>query len=84
MADRVVVPLRDSPSLLDVPNQLRALADDIEAGKHGGARHGCIVLLNREGDYPAAFGYGALADDPIVTLELAKAWFVHNLVERNT
>lgn len=79
-----VVPLHDGqPPLNDVPGRLRLLAEQIEAGEHGEVS-GALILLPQAGDYPSAFGFGDIEgqNDPIIVCELAKAWFVANLVRR--
>ena len=79
-----VVELHDGrPALNDIPGRLRLLADQIEAGEHGEVE-GALVLLPQADDYPAAFGFGDVEgqNDPIILCELAKAWFVNNLVRR--
>jgi len=79
-----IVKLRDgAPPLNDVPGMLRWLADAIEAGEHGDVQS-LFALIPRPGDYPTVFGWGDVAgqNDPIIQCELAKAWFVANLVSR--
>lgn len=75
--------LRQAPSLVDIPGQLRQLADAIEAGAHGEVAS-MLVLVPREGDYPSIWGWGDVSDDnrPIIQLELAKAWFILNRTAR--
>lgn len=72
-----VVPLREGPSLAEIPGQLRALADRIEAGEYGEVG-GLFALLPREHDYPVTFGWGVTsgAFDAIIQFELARQWHV--------
>lgn len=72
-----VVPLREGPSLQDIPGQLRRLAERIEAGEFGEV-DALIALMPREQDYPVTFGWGAVqkAWDPIIQFELARQWHV--------
>ena len=79
-----IVSLRGgTPALNDIPGMLRALADAIEAGEYGEVQS-LIALMPRPRDYPIPFGWGDVEgqNDPIIQCELAKAWFVNNLVER--
>lgn len=72
-----IVSLRDEPSLADIPAQLRALADRIEAGKYGEV-DGMFAIIPRERDYPLILGWGINdgAFDPIIQFELARRWLV--------
>lgn len=78
-----IVSLRSGPTLADIPGHLRQLAEDIESGEYGDVQS-LFVLMPIEGDYPTAFGWGDVTgqNDPIIQLELAKAWFVANIVSR--
>jgi len=79
-----IVALRDGrPALNDIPAMLRQMAEDIECGSYGDVQS-MIVLMPVEDDYPNAFGWGDVSgqNDPIIQCELAKAWFVNNLVRR--
>ncbi len=78
-----VVALSPGPKLDDVAGMLRALADAIEAGEHGELKR-CIVVCDRDDDgWPDVFGYGdASARDAIASLEIAKGWFVTQVVQR--
>jgi len=71
-------------NLGDLPAKLRELADTIDAGKHPGIES-IFVVIPRDNDYPVVYGFGSVEGDnnPIVQLELAKAWFVNNLTGRN-
>lgn len=42
-----VVPIKDSPSLMQIPERLRHLAKDIEEGKYGKSKV-CIVVVESE------------------------------------
>lgn len=77
MADLTVVPLRSGPSLGDIPNQIRALADRIEAGDYG-AVDGFLAVMPRDRDWPTVFAWGVNsgAFDPIIQFELARQWLV--------
>lgn len=77
MADLKVVQLHDGPSLRDVPAQLRALADRIEAGDYGDV-DGLFAVMPREQDYPVIMGWGVVdgAFDPIIQFEIARQWLV--------
>jgi hypothetical protein len=72
-----VVPLRGGPSLQDIPAQLRALADRIEAGEYGDV-DGLFAIMPREQSYPAILGWGVNdgAYDPIIQFDLARQWLV--------
>lgn len=77
MADLKVVPLREGPSLGEIPAQLRALADRIEAGEYG-AVDGLFAIMPRDGSYPVIMGWGVSdgALDPIIQFDLARQWLV--------
>lgn len=77
-----VVPLRDSPTLNDIPAQMRQLADRIESGEVETESVMCIVAV--EGDWPNIYGWGDNQGDygNIGLLEMAKAWFVHHNTTR--
>ncbi len=70
-----VVQLREGPTLQDIPGQLRALAERIEAGEYGEV-DSLIAIMPRDQSYPVLFGWGAIdgAFDPIIQLELARHW----------
>ena len=72
-----VVPLHEGPSLVEIPAQLRALADRIEAGEYGEV-DGLFAIMPRPRDYPICFGWGVIsgAYDAIIQLELARQWHV--------
>ena len=72
-----VVPLREGPTLLEIPAQLRQLADCIEAGEYG-AVGGLFVVMPREQTYPTIFGWGINdgAYEPIIQLDLARQWLI--------
>ncbi len=73
----------EAPSLKDVPNRLRFLADNIEAGRHGEITR-VFVVIPRRLDYPTVLGYGDIegSNDPIVQLALAQHLLVTSLVVR--
>lgn len=78
-----IVKLHHGAALNDIPGQLRQMADEIESGEYAEV-DSLFVLMPRPGDYPNAFGFGDVTggNDPIIQFELAKAWFVNNLVSR--
>jgi hypothetical protein len=68
MASLKVVQLREH-SLLDIPNQLRALADRIESGEEGGVTScGCVVLGDRFEVYGWGEGVNSESNSPSVFL----------------
>ncbi len=71
------------PPLTDIPAMLRGMADDIESGAFGDVKT-MYALVPKDGDYPLLFGWGNVdgTNDPIIQIELAKAWLVNNLVQR--
>ena len=74
--------LRDRPLLSDIPAMMRHVADQIEAGDiHVKS---AIFIVPVERDWPNIFGWGDHLGDHgnIAVCELAKAWFVKNLVSR--
>jgi hypothetical protein len=75
--DFKVVSISDSPSLIDIPAHLRALADRIEAGEYGEV-DGLFAIMPREREYPAIFSWGVNsgAFEPIIQLDLARQWLV--------
>lgn len=77
MTDLKVVPLHEGPSLREIPAQLRALADRIEAGEYGEV-DGLYAIMPREQSYPQILGWGINdgAYDPIIQFDLAKQWLV--------
>lgn len=77
MADFKIVALHEGPSLHDIPAQLRALADRIEAGQYG-AVEGLFAVMPREQDWPLILGWGVNdgAFDPIIQFEMARQWLV--------
>jgi len=79
-----VVQLRPSPSLNDIPGQLRQMADSIERGDIEAAS--ALFIIPREGDWPELYGWGEHMGDyaNIALCELAKAWFIDNKVTRRT
>lgn len=78
-----VVQLTNAPSLRDVPNRLRKLADDIEAGEYGEVPT-VFVVVPKMDDYPDVFGYGDNCEqnDVIVALALAHHNFLSMRMSR--
>jgi len=76
-ADLKVVPLREGPTLAEIPAQLRALADRIEAGNYGDV-DGLFAIMPRERAHPVIIGWGINdgAYDPIIQFDLARQWLV--------
>jgi hypothetical protein len=77
-----VVPLRDGPLVTDIVGQLRRMADDFERGDI--AAESVLLIIPRQNDWPSIFGWGAHLGDHgnIAVCEMAKTWFVNNLVAR--
>lgn len=71
-------------NLLDVPEMMREVADQIEQGMHGKIST-VIMLIPIPENYPKVFGWGEVEGEnhPIVQLELAKHWLVANLSSRD-
>jgi len=63
--------------LSDIPAQLRALANHIEAGDYGEV-YSLIAVMPREKNYPIICQWGKNdgACEPVVQLELALQWLV--------
>lgn len=80
MTDLKVVQLRDTPLLNDIPGQLRAMADRIEAGEL--VADFALVVIDGDHVVPDLFGYGAALDtrSMLGMLDLAKDWFIRQLV----
>ncbi len=78
----VVTPLRRSPLVTDIPGQLRQMADQIESGEVGATS--ALFILPTDGDWPRIYGWGEHLGDHgnIAVCEMAKCWFVNNLVAR--
>lgn len=78
-----IIPIRSGPSLNDIAGQLRALADQIEAGEYGEVET-VFALMPRDGDYPTFWGWGDItgANDPVIQLELVKLWLLTNMTQR--
>lgn len=78
-----IVKLHHGAALSDIPRQLRQLAEEIESGEYAEV-DSLFVLMPVVADHPRVFGWGDVSgqNDPIIQLELAKAWFVNNLVQR--
>lgn len=81
MTELNIVQLHDGPSLQDIPAQLRALADRIEAGEYGDV-DGLFAIMPRERDYPTIMSWGIDhgAYDPIIQFEIARQWLVRAAV----
>jgi hypothetical protein len=77
VTDLKVVPLHEGPALGEIPAQLRALADRIEAGEYGDV-DGLYAIMPREQAYPITFGWGINhgAFDALIQFELARQWHV--------
>ncbi len=77
MTDLKMVPLREGPALGEIPAQLRALADRIEAGEYGDV-DGLYAIMPREREYPQILGWGINdgAYDAIIQFDLARQWLV--------
>ena len=75
-----VVPFPQKIPLSDVVAQVRAFADQLEAGEYGDAGTVFCVVPKVDG-YPSILGWGDVtgANDPIIQLELAKLWLLTNL-----
>lgn len=71
-----VVPLRETPSLQDIPALLRRLAAEIETGETVATT--MFIVIPRDGDYPSLRGWGDVDGDrgPIVQLALASHWLL--------
>lgn len=78
-----VVQLRSEPLVNDIPAQLRALADRIESGEQ--AAEYVLAIIPVEDDWPSVYGWGNRDDySEVELLEIAKAWFISNIVRRNS
>lgn len=77
MTDLKIVQLHEEPTRGEIPAQLRALADRIEAGEFGEV-DGLFAIMPRDKDYPTILGWGINdgAYDPIIQFDLAKQWMV--------
>ena len=69
--------------LTDIPNQMRKLADSIEEGNIDSDLVYCVIP--QENSYPLIYGWGRYTTDSenIAIMELAKSFFVHNIVTRS-
>lgn len=78
-----VVKLFDT-SLLDVPNQLRALADCIEQGHHGDNVSAFVVIPEGRDGAVGVFGYGPNSSfaDAFLAFNLGAQHFLNNRVSR--
>lgn len=77
MTEMRVLPLREKPALFEIPAQLRALADRIEAGEYGTV-DALFAVMPRDQDYPKILGWGINdgAFEPIIQFQLAKDWLI--------
>ena len=77
-----IVTLREN-TLRDIPAQLRAMADRIEAGEYGEVES-LFALMPRGGDFPKMWGWGDVSgpNDAIVQLQLALHWHCQAMVGR--
>jgi hypothetical protein len=77
-----VVPLRDAPSLQDIPALLRRLALEIESGETEART--MYVVIPRDGDYPSLRGWGDVdgSRGPIEQLALVQHWLLGRLTSR--
>lgn len=77
-----VVPLRDTPSLQDIPGLLRNLATEIENGETVATT--MFIVIPRDGDYPGLRGWGDVDGErgPIVQLALASHWLLGRQTSR--
>lgn len=77
-----VVPLRDGPSLQDIPALLRNLAAEIENGET--VARTLFIVIPRDGEYPALRGWGDVDGErrPIEQLALALQWLCSRLTVR--
>ncbi len=65
----------------DIPLQLRKLADYIESGEC--KTNHVLAIVSQVEDFPDVYGWGdSTPASAVLLLELAKHWFVTNLVER--
>jgi hypothetical protein len=77
-----IVPLRDGPSLQDLPALLRSLATEIESGQT--VARTIFVVIPRDDNYPQLRGWGDVDGDrrPIEQLALAQHWLLSRLTRR--
>mgnify|MGYP001187712089 CR=1 FL=1 len=80
-----VVDTFPSNNLNDIPERLRALATGIEDGVFGEVST-LLVIMPKDNDWPAVFGYGINAEPAqfVFQMELAKVWFANNLTVRRS
>lgn len=73
----------DRAPLTDTAACLRQMADAIDDGEYG-VVPSLFVVMPRDDEFPLLFGWGDVEgnNQPIVQLELAKAWLINNLVAR--
>lgn len=73
-----IVKLRVTPTVVDIPGQLRAMADRIEAGEIEATS--ILFIIAKENDWPDIYGWGDHLGDHgnIAICELSKAWFINN------
>lgn len=78
-----VVPIREDTTLVnDIPGQLRALADRIDAGEVEAESAICVIPM--EGDWPTIYGWGEDMGDfgRIGLLQTAVTWFATRITSR--
>ena len=78
-----VIPLRESPSLQDIPALLRNLAAEIENGETA-AKTMFIIIPREDDDYPVLRGWGDVDgnNNPVVQLALAQYWLLSRRTAR--
>lgn len=77
-----VVPLRDTPSLQDIPALLRNLAAEIESGETVATT--MFIIIPRDGDYPQLRGWGDVEGErrPVEQLALVQHWLLGRQTSR--
>jgi len=77
-----VVPLRNSPSLQDIPALLRNLAAEIESGET--VARSMFIVIPKDGEYPELRGWGDVDGErrPIEQLALAQHWLLSRQTAR--
>jgi hypothetical protein len=83
-ANLTVVPLREMPSLQDIPALLRRLADQIANGEVE-AKTLYVVIPQPGKDYPKLRGWGDVDGDrqPIVQVALLQHWLLSRETARS-
>jgi hypothetical protein len=77
-----VTPLRQGPLVTDIPGMLRQMAEWIESGEIEASS--ALFIVPVDNDWPKVFGWGEHLGNHgnIAVCEMAKVWFVNNLVAR--